>query len=199
MNKPLAFLAAASLFLPALQAGDWPMWGGTPSRNMVAVASGIPDDIHSGKFIPKTETIDPKTTKNVKWVAKLGSQTYGTPVVAGGRVFVGTNNESPRDGAQQGDRVGQLIENGGFPAIAGSEFGEGGAQRMGAERPKADPGGAEQPGGEEGKAVRQGHAPTFAQRKTETSAMVPAGPGFPTPAGGERVIHNPKQGLTVHS
>jgi len=104
MNKSLALLVAASLALPALHAGDWPMWGGTPSRNMVAVASGIPDDIHSGKFIPRTETIDPKTTKNVKWVVKLGSQTYGTPVVAGGRVFVGTNNESPRDPAQQGDR-----------------------------------------------------------------------------------------------
>ena len=103
MNKPLALLAVASLAVPAL-AGEWPMWGGTPSRNMVAAAQGIPDDIHSGKFIPKTETIDPKTTKNVKWVVKLGSQTYGTPVVSGGRVFVGTNNESPRDPAQQGDR-----------------------------------------------------------------------------------------------
>ena len=64
MNKPLALLVAASLAVPALRAGEWPMWGGTPSRNMVAVAQGIPDDIHSGKFIPKTETIDPKTTKS---------------------------------------------------------------------------------------------------------------------------------------
>ncbi|MFM7751483.1 MAG: PQQ-binding-like beta-propeller repeat protein [Opitutaceae bacterium] len=110
MNKPLALLVAASLAVPALRAGEWPMWGGTPSRNMVAVAQGIPDDIHSGKFIPKTETIDPKTTKNVKWVVKLGSQTYGTPVVSGGRVFVGTNNESPRDPAQQGDR-GWVVSN----------------------------------------------------------------------------------------
>ena len=29
---------------------------------------------------------------NIKWVARLGSQTYGNPVVAGGRVWVGTNN-----------------------------------------------------------------------------------------------------------
>ena len=80
------------------------MWGGTPTRNMVAEAKGIPDDISSGKFIPKTENIDPKTTKNIRWVAKLGSQTYGTPVVAGGRVFVGSNNEAPRDESQKGDR-----------------------------------------------------------------------------------------------
>src|SRR5512146_2793532 len=88
-------LLGALLALPLASAKDWPMWGGTPSRNMVAEAHGIPDDINSGKFLPKTETIDPKTTKNVRWIAKLGSQAYGSPVVAGGRVFVGTNNEAP--------------------------------------------------------------------------------------------------------
>jgi outer membrane protein assembly factor BamB len=95
---------AALLAAPAVHATDWPMWGGTPSRNMVTQAKGIPDDIVSGKFLPKSETIDPTSTKNVRWVAKLGSQAYGTPVVAGGRVYVGTNNESPRDPKQTGDR-----------------------------------------------------------------------------------------------
>ncbi|MGI8978060.1 MAG: PQQ-binding-like beta-propeller repeat protein [Pirellulaceae bacterium] len=33
-----------------------------------------------------------KTARNIKWIADLGSQTYGTPVIADGRVFVGTNN-----------------------------------------------------------------------------------------------------------
>jgi outer membrane protein assembly factor BamB len=40
----------------------------------------------------------------VKWVAKLGSQTYGNPVVGGGVVLVGTNNELVRDPKQPGDR-----------------------------------------------------------------------------------------------
>lgn len=93
-------LAGASL----ASASDWPMWGGTPSRNMVSPGKGIPDDVVPGKFLPKTETIDPKSTKNVRWVSKLGSQAYGTPVVAGGRVFIGTNNETPRDPKQVGDR-----------------------------------------------------------------------------------------------
>jgi outer membrane protein assembly factor BamB len=44
------------------------------------------------------------TTEKVKWVTKLGSQTYGNPTVANGRVFVGTNNETPRDPKHQGDR-----------------------------------------------------------------------------------------------
>jgi outer membrane protein assembly factor BamB len=72
--------------------GDWPMWGGTPDRNMVSKQKGLP------------LTWDIKTGKNVKWVAELGSQTYGNPVVAGGKVYVGTNNESPRDPKQTGDR-----------------------------------------------------------------------------------------------
>lgn len=108
MNKPdlrlSIFLAGAIFAAAGACAADWPMWGGTPSRNMVAEGRGLPDDIVSGKFLPKSETIDPQSTKHVKWVAKLGSQAYGTPVVAGGRVFVGTNNETPRDPTQIGDR-----------------------------------------------------------------------------------------------
>jgi outer membrane protein assembly factor BamB len=45
-----------------------------------------------------------KTKKNVKWVAQLGSQSYGNPIVADGMVFVGTNNEALRDPKQGGDR-----------------------------------------------------------------------------------------------
>jgi outer membrane protein assembly factor BamB len=72
--------------------GDWPMWGGTPDRNMVSAMKGLPIEW------------DVKTKKNVKWVAALGSQSYGNPVVSGGMVFVGTNNEAPRDPKQTGDR-----------------------------------------------------------------------------------------------
>ena len=101
---PTLTLIAFAVAAPPVSAGDWPMWGGTPDRNMVANAEGIPDDIVSGEYLPKSEDIDPKTTKNVRWVGKLNSQTYGSPVVAGGRVYVGTNNETPRDPTQKGDR-----------------------------------------------------------------------------------------------
>jgi outer membrane protein assembly factor BamB len=47
---------------------------------------------------------DVNTRKNVKWVAALGSQSYGNPVVANGYVLVGTNNEAPRDAKEQGDK-----------------------------------------------------------------------------------------------
>src|SRR5262245_20791877 len=68
--------------------GDWPMWGGTPDRNMVSASKGMP------------LSWDVKTKKNVKWIASLGSQSYGNAVVAGGQVYVGTNNEAPRDAKQ---------------------------------------------------------------------------------------------------
>ena len=72
--------------------GDWPMWGGKADRNMVSNMKGLPTEW------------DVKTKKNVKWVAQLGSQSYGNPVVADGMVFVGTNNEALRDPKQGGDR-----------------------------------------------------------------------------------------------
>jgi outer membrane protein assembly factor BamB len=72
--------------------GDWPMWGGTPDRNMVSAQKNLPT------------AWDVASKKGVVWVASLGSQTYGNPVVAGGKVFVGTNNEGMRDPKQGGDR-----------------------------------------------------------------------------------------------
>ena len=93
-----ALLIAAVIAVPAAYrgsepgTGNWPMWGGTPDRNMVSSMKGLPTEW------------DVKTGKNVKWVAKLGSQSYGNPVVADGMVFVGTNNELLRDPGQAGDR-----------------------------------------------------------------------------------------------
>jgi outer membrane protein assembly factor BamB len=71
---------------------DWPMWGGSPDRNMVSDATGLPT------------TWDVKTGKNIKWVAELGSQSYGNPVVGEGVVLIGTNNEVLKDPEQTGDR-----------------------------------------------------------------------------------------------
>ncbi|MCC9606647.1 PQQ-binding-like beta-propeller repeat protein [Blastopirellula sp. JC732] len=73
---------------------DWPMWGGTSLRNNVPVATGIPTDWNIGRFDRKTGEWDSSKAENIQWVAKLGSQSYGNPVVASGKVFVGTNNSS---------------------------------------------------------------------------------------------------------
>lgn len=59
---------------------DWPQWGGWTGKNNTPFGENIPSewDIESGK--------------NIKWKASLGSQTYGNPVIANGKVYVGTNN-----------------------------------------------------------------------------------------------------------
>ncbi len=67
---------------------DWIMYGGTPSRNMVNT---------SAKGLPIEWDVDAKKPVNIKWVANLGSKAYGGPIIAGGRVIIGTNNQNPRD------------------------------------------------------------------------------------------------------
>jgi hypothetical protein len=59
---------------------DWPQWGGSSFKNNTPPGENIPYDW------------DVKSGKNIKWKAALGSQSYGNPVVANGKVFVGTNN-----------------------------------------------------------------------------------------------------------
>jgi outer membrane protein assembly factor BamB len=90
-------LPTAYCLLPTASAsdpggGDWPMWGGTPDRNMISNMKGLPI------------SWDVKDKKNVKWVAQLGSQTYGNAVVSGGMIFLGTNNEGLRDPKITGDK-----------------------------------------------------------------------------------------------
>ena len=92
----LPTFAGAAAIVSLVSASDpekaWPMWGGTPDRNMISSMKGVP------------ASWDVATKKNIRWVAALGSQTYGNPVVAGGQVYVGTNNEALRDPKQGGDR-----------------------------------------------------------------------------------------------
>lgn len=61
-------------------AKDWPQWGGSHHRNNTSDSQNIPDtwDLDSGE--------------NLLWASPLGSQTYGNPVIANGKVYVGTNN-----------------------------------------------------------------------------------------------------------
>ena len=83
---------------------DWPVWSGNGDGNLYSPEKGIAESFEPGKFKKGTEEIDMGTTTNVKWVAKLGSQAYGNTTVSNGKVFVGTNNESPRDERHIGDR-----------------------------------------------------------------------------------------------
>ena len=99
-----ALAGSASLAVPFALAADWPTWGRDGSRNMVSPDErNLPDAATPGKVNDDTGEVDLSTAQHVAWAAKLGSQTYGNPVVAGGRVYVGTNNAKPRDAKYDGD------------------------------------------------------------------------------------------------
>jgi len=117
MADPLRFASASSALLTLATglvvglsaqrapAQDWPQWGRDMTRNMVAPdVKDLPTDFEPGQYKGSTDYIDMATTKGVRWVAKLGSQSYGNPTVANGRVYVGTNNDTPRDERFKGDR-----------------------------------------------------------------------------------------------
>jgi outer membrane protein assembly factor BamB len=70
----------------------WNQWAGSSARNNTPVGKNIPAEFEPGDFDAKSGEWKPGTGKNVKWVARLGSQSYGNPVVADGKIFVGTNN-----------------------------------------------------------------------------------------------------------
>jgi outer membrane protein assembly factor BamB len=72
------------------------MWGRTAQRHMVSPEKNPPTDW------------DVESGKNIKWKAAIGSKSYGNPVVAGGLVFVGSNNEAFYDKAISADGGNEL-------------------------------------------------------------------------------------------
>jgi outer membrane protein assembly factor BamB len=66
----------------------WSMFGGSISRNFVNTFD---------RNIASDWSVEPGSEKHIKWSADLGSKAYGGPVIAGGKVFVGTNNKKPRN------------------------------------------------------------------------------------------------------
>ena len=99
----------------AVSGKDWPEWCGQPSRNMAAKSDQrLPDWADCGVDNDAGE-VDLQSTKNVKWVAKLGRRTTGSPVVSGGRVFIGTTWEDGKEACflcldeETGRRLGSFI------------------------------------------------------------------------------------------
>ena len=74
---------------------DWPLFGGTVQRNLVNLQEA---------GLPATWSIEQGKEKNLVWSVALGSKAYGGPVVSGGKIYIGTNNDFPRDPKVAGDR-----------------------------------------------------------------------------------------------
>jgi outer membrane protein assembly factor BamB len=72
--------------------GDWGQWGGNSLRNNTPSAKNVLSDWKVGGFDNKTGAWLKDKAKNIKWVSRLGSQSYGNPVIANGQVYLGSNN-----------------------------------------------------------------------------------------------------------
>ncbi len=70
--------------LPPAGKSDLVTFGGTPARNMV-------------NTIDKGITLPFSPEKDLKWKATLGSRAYGGPTISRGQIYVGTNNDNPRN------------------------------------------------------------------------------------------------------
>jgi outer membrane protein assembly factor BamB len=101
-RRPLALLLALSLG-PMAPASDWPMLGRNGTRNAVSPETRAPTEWQL-EIRDQAGAIK-RPARHVKWVAQLGSRSLGGPVIAGGLVWVGTNNAHPR--AIRSDRDGK--------------------------------------------------------------------------------------------
>ena len=86
----LPFMTAL-LLAASVPAADWPQWGGTNQRNLVSSETHLPESVSPGKLVDGQQRLDLSTALNVAWAVRLGSITFGNPVVARGRVIVGTS------------------------------------------------------------------------------------------------------------
>ncbi|MCA9193591.1 MAG: PQQ-binding-like beta-propeller repeat protein [Planctomycetales bacterium] len=59
---------------------QWAMWGGSASRNNSSIATNLPTQWNIENGV------------NLRWSTKLGTASYSSPIVASGKILIGTNN-----------------------------------------------------------------------------------------------------------
>jgi outer membrane protein assembly factor BamB len=82
---------------------SWPLFGGTAGRNLVNTLD---------RDLPSTWGTEGGKPTNIKWVAQLGDRSYGSAVVAGGKIFLGTNNRHPRNRRDTDPKTGDPVDRG---------------------------------------------------------------------------------------
>lgn len=92
MRNYILALTVLCLLSAELFADDQPQWGNKWNRNMFSFEKNLPS------------TFNPETGENIRWIAQLGSESHSTPIIANGRVYIGTNNDEPRNPRHKGDR-----------------------------------------------------------------------------------------------
>jgi outer membrane protein assembly factor BamB len=76
-------------------AHDWTLFGGSVQRNLVNLVE---------TNMPTSWSVTPGKEQNIRWSTNLGSKAYGGPIISGGKIFIGTNNDVPRNPMITGDK-----------------------------------------------------------------------------------------------
>ena len=91
----MAIVTAAAGCLLALpcQAADWPQWCGNDARNAVSDETHLPAHFLPSPAPPDATQASPPAAEptHLKWKLRLNTHAYGGPVVADGKIFIGTN------------------------------------------------------------------------------------------------------------
>ncbi len=100
MKPAIATMLIIALFAAApSHADDWPMLGRDNTRNGVSTEKNPPlfwqIEGVATKFENRRAIEWTTESKNVRWKAELGVNTFGTPVVADGLVWIGTTYKDP--------------------------------------------------------------------------------------------------------
>src|SRR3954451_12958238 len=107
MARPILILWLLLLSIArVVSAADWPQWGGGQQRNMASAEKGLPATFDPGRKRRDRLGFDPSTSKNVKWMVRLGTENYSSPTIANGRVFIGANDEALDDARYEPTRGG---------------------------------------------------------------------------------------------
>lgn len=79
--------------------GDHAQFANSVDRNYVNMTeTGLSHEFPKGEEDEKVRVLG----NRVKWKEPLGSKSYGGPIIAGGKVYVGTNNANPRNPRDRG-------------------------------------------------------------------------------------------------
>ena len=98
-NKSLAIWTAAAAclavaaFPPWSLSADWPQWCGSDGKNMASDEKGLPDSFVPGQKDASKGEVRAGTSRNVKWARRPCDAIYSTPVIAGGKIFLGGRQE----------------------------------------------------------------------------------------------------------
>ena len=101
-SLPTLLICLLGLLVPVGFSDDSPHWGIDQGRNRISREKNLPTGFRPGRRDPATNEIV-EIGPNVRWAARIGSRTYTPPVVAEGRVLIGTNNDASFDPKIEGD------------------------------------------------------------------------------------------------